>query len=161
MSNLHRPHIKMSLSKWEIFLLMINFLIIITSILYILSNWESIPKTMLISGKSAHENLHLQKIIYVQQHFFWVFLVLFSGISYFLLSPRNGNWKGARSVSNNLQKAQKQYRVESSCFLSNLSVINLFFSIYIVSDIRYQIDHLHKPNIHYLIFAIAIVWGCM
>jgi hypothetical protein len=138
MTKPYRPHIKMSLSKWEFFLIVIHLAIIALQIVYYVLYWDGIPELILTN---SHRGKNLSKYDHTHyglfQHFGFMVVSIFSCF----YMPRKGytqSWKG-QSLSHDLVKAQKQYRIEISNLLCISITINLFIALSNIIGIEKQI----------------------
>lgn len=156
MPPIHRPYIKMNISKWEIILLMTHLPIIIIGGMYYYVYWHDIPE-ILVSNNNKWREMHKQ--IHLWASIGFNFQIMIFGCYYILSNPRNKYWKG-RSLSQNLSKARKQYRLETSCLLCNFAIAHILLVMSGILRIEGQIKRIYIPDNWGLIFLIAmlIIW---
>jgi magnesium-transporting ATPase (P-type) len=138
MTKSHRPSIKTNLSKWEFFLIVIHFAIIILQIMYYVSYWDSMPEIILTNSHRGKNHSKYEDVYDgTLQHFGMMMITIL--LSFCM--PKMGysqEWKG-RSLSHDLAKAARQYRIETSNLLCISAMIHLFIFLSNIIGIGKQI----------------------
>jgi hypothetical protein len=152
----YRPEIKLSLSKWELFLAKLVFVIFGFGIIYAIANWSNIPEIIqLHSNKGKEINKAFYLTTYVGQ------FLSFTGICfYYILFLGRNKYYGGRSVSTELDKHILQYRIEASCLLCEFALLRLILTLSFILGIEKQIGNIYvSDNFWYLfLIPIVIVW---
>jgi hypothetical protein len=138
MTKPYRPYIKTTLSRWEFFLIIIHLAIITLQIAYYISRWDDIPEIILTNSHrgtnfSKYDHTHYGAL----QHFGLMMVTIF--FSFYM--PKRGytqDWKG-RSLSHDMTKAKRQYRIETSNLLCISVMINLCIFLSNIIGIEKQI----------------------
>jgi hypothetical protein len=138
MTKSYRPYIKTTLSKWEFFLIIIHLAIITLQVAYYISRWDNIPEIILTNSHRGKNHSKYERAYYgTFQHFG----LIMGSIFYSLYMPKIGytqDWKG-RSLSQDITKAKRQYRIEISNLLCIFVIINLFVSLSNIIGLEKQI----------------------
>jgi hypothetical protein len=154
MSGVNRPHIRMNISKWEIFLLMTHIPIVIAGITYYHTCWHDIPEILISNNNKWREmpkQTHLSFVINQTIH-----LMIF-GCYYILIRPRHKYWKG-RNLSLSLFNAIKQYRIETSCLLCEFTAIHTLLLLSAILSIEWQINRIYIPDNWAFLFLVAMLF---
>ncbi len=153
MSAINRPHIAMSISNWEILLLITHIPISVLLILYYYKYWNDIPE-ILISNNNKWREMPKQTHFTgsIGQNISFMML----GCYYILINPRNNPWKG-KNVSQNSSKAIKQYRIETSCLLCNFAIAHIFLVMSAILRIEGQINRIYIPDNWGWLFIISML----
>jgi hypothetical protein len=141
MAKPHRPDIKTNISRWEFFLVAIHLVIIAVQVSYYVLRWDSIPEVILAAANS-HKGRDLSKYEYTHNGtMFNIFLMIVS-ISLSFCLPKKGysrDWKG-RSLSHDVAKAKRQYRIEISNLLCISVLVHLMFLLNRITTMEKQIE---------------------
>jgi hypothetical protein len=151
----YRPAIQMSISRWEMSLILMNIPILLSGVIYYNLNWNNIPVSILLNDKGKI----MDKTMWVWLSYFYTSVLSILGFYFILRQPRNTYYKG-RSLSQNIHKAKQQYRIESSCLLGNLIILNLLLSVSGIEQIEKQIKRVYLLDNWWVPFLImmGVVW---
>jgi hypothetical protein len=136
MAKPHRPYIKMNISRWEFFLIVTHLAIITLQIMYYVLRWDSIPEIILaaVNPRAFRQGANHSKYDHACHQILFYFSLMMFSIFFSFYMPKKGysiDWKG-RSLSHDMAKAERQYRIE----ISNLLCISLvIYSFYLLNDI--------------------------
>jgi hypothetical protein len=151
MSKIHRPNIKMNISKWEILLIGIHVLVVFLLYTYYALRWDSIPD---IITSNSIRGKDMNKYNYAYGGAWNYILILASFIlSCFILPKYPGNLK-VKSLSNDLSKAEQQYRVERSNLLSISIIVHSLVILGTIIEIEGRIKNIDTTAF------IAIMFPC-
>jgi hypothetical protein len=128
----------MSPSKWELFLIAIHVVIIVLEVGYYASRWDDLPAIISYCSekgikRSKYNHVYAQAFNSLPHTIFGIFG------SYYI--PKTGylrGWDGP-SLSHDMAKAAKQYRVEISNLLCMSVMTKLFFLVNGVLNTENQI----------------------
>jgi hypothetical protein len=139
MTKSYRPYIKIKLSKWEFCLVLFHLAIIAMKVRYFVVRWDEIPEIILTnSSKGTTQSKYFDTYFGTFLHS-WLMIV---NIFFCFYVPKKGSLRGwqARSLSHDIAKAEKQYRVEISNLLCISMLINLMILINQIVAIETQIE---------------------
>jgi hypothetical protein len=139
MTEFHRPHIKAKLSRWELFLIVIHVAIIIVQVRYLASRWDDIPWIILTN---SHRGMNQDKYFYAYYGTFLNSSLMIVSIFFSFYVPKKGAVKGwhAQSLSHDIARAKKQYRIERSNLLCISALVHLMILINGILAMEKQIE---------------------
>jgi hypothetical protein len=156
-SEKENPGIILNISKWEILLLIVNIIVFAIIINYFVVNWNEIPEVIISTGKKISKEFST-----ICCAWFNIFAL---SLSYKIVfsKPRKFYSTGKRAirVSQNIQKAKKQYRIITSCYLCNFAIFNGCNNISWMANIDRQVKHIKAFDIWsvpFPIIAMIITW---
>jgi hypothetical protein len=152
----------MNISKWEFFLIIAHLIIVILEVKYYSLRWENLPDIFLASSNKGNSNSTKYDYTYgsIIPNLWLMLITIF--LSFCM--PKYGyerGWKG-RSLSHNMNKAKRQYRVEISNILC-ISVIAHYSSLFShIMNIEIQIQTNRADGsmlpFFYMTILILISW---
>jgi hypothetical protein len=165
MGQQHRQSKQVDVSGMEILLLAINIVIIISGIIYFISNWNQIPDGILITrSKHGREWLENQpKLSYFLSIFLYSFPLLVLTISAIKNSRVVDDiFLKRRKVSCDLSKAKKQFLVERRCYLCGFAICQTSFFVGSALYIERQLRNPFVPSeisiSNFFLVIIVINW---
>lgn len=154
MSATNRPHIRMNISKWEIFLLMTHVPIIIANGMYYYTYWHDIPEILISNNNKWRE---MPKQTHLSAAISYNFYLMVFGCYYILIRSRHKYWKG-RDLSQDSSKAIKQYRIETSYLLCIFTIAHILLLLSGILGIEGQINRIYIPDNWAFLFIMPILF---
>jgi hypothetical protein len=158
MSRKHYPPIKVGASKFEILLLRSHTAFFLLAFTYFIASWNSISGSISLINK-AGELYYIPKLQYfLLSMVFLLPLISWHFSVYFWRNDQNDEF--SPSVSSNLLKAIKLYKIRRCCLCCTLTLVQLFFSIGIIGEIENQLGHISialKNNLSLIPLSLIIV----
>jgi hypothetical protein len=157
----NRPNIIMNISVWENILLGVHLLLFATIVGYYFRESNNIPEWIPNSmmPDAHHKGGGVRKVEYIIFNVLCHFSLACAAIYNILLQSRS-KYFGGRSVSNEISKALRQYRVEASWFLCLTAAIRLLL---VTGNIVYVETYLKKSyiSIHWwpqFFITVGFIW---
>jgi hypothetical protein len=160
MGQQHRQSKQVDVSGLEILLLAINIVIIISGIIYFISNWNQIPDSILIPrSKHGREWLENQPKL---SYFLSIFLSSFPFLVFTVAAITNSRqidnaFLKRRNVSYDLSKAKKQFLIERRCYLCGFAILQLACFISAILGIERQMGNTYISNDVGIFFWVVII----